>query len=77
MIRLRLRKRQEKSNCVLPSKFELVSDTKVKVKCPGCQWKIIIPKQVVIDFSPGGKEYHEGGRSDLVCPKCSGLINIS
>lgn len=77
MIRLRLKKRQEKINCVLPSKFELVSDTKVGVKCPECQWEIIIPKHVVIDFSPGGKEYHPGGKSDLVCPKCGGLINIS
>jgi len=77
MIRLRLRKGKERSNCVLPSRFELISDTKVRVKCPECLGKIIIPKQVVIDFSPGGKEYHTGGKSDLVCPKCGGFINIS
>lgn len=71
---LRLRR---KSNCALPSKFESVSATKVAIMCPECKKKIIIPKQVVIDFSPGGKEYHESGRSDMMCPVCDGLINIS
>ncbi len=70
-------KRKSKSNYVLPSKFESISATKVAVMCPDCKKKIIIPRQVVIDFSPGGKEYHEGGRSDLACPVCDGLINVS
>ncbi len=76
MRRLMLRRKLE-SNCVLPSKFEPVSATKVAIMCPECKKKIIIPKQVVIDFSPGGKEYHKGGRSDMMCPACDGLINIS
>ena len=70
-------KRKSSSNYVLPSKFKVISATSVSVICPECKRKVIIPRQVVIDFSPGGKEYHEGGRSDLVCPMCEGLINVS
>lgn len=71
------KRRQIGLNCVLPFKFEPISDTKVRVKCSECQMYIIIPRQVVIDFSPGGKEYHKGGRSDLLCPNCGESINIS
>ena len=50
---------------------------KVSFICPDCKNKIVIPSSVVRDFSPGGKEYHPGGTSSLVCPVCRGLIKIS
>lgn len=65
------------NNFVLPSKFKEEPGGDVSMICPECKGKIVIPLQVVIDFSPGGKEYHEGGRSDLICPLCQGFINIS
>ena len=65
------------NNFVLPSKFKGEPGGDVSVICPECGDKIVIPLKVVIDFSPGGKEYHEGGRSDLICPLCQGFINIS
>jgi hypothetical protein len=65
------------NNFVLPSKFKKESGSDVSVICPKCEGEIVIPLQVVIDFSPGGKEYHDGGRSDLICPLCQGFINIS
>jgi len=64
------------NNFVLPSKFKGEPGGDVSVICPECEGKIVIPLKVVIDFSPGGKEYHEGGRSDLICPLCQGFINI-
>jgi hypothetical protein len=82
-MRTRKKRRKERapgrklSSFVLPSKFKKESGSEVSVICPECEGKIIIPLQVVIDFSPGGKEYHNGGRSDLICPLCQGSINIS
>lgn len=50
---------------------------KVSFICPDCKNEIVIPSSVVRDFSPGGKEYHPGGTSSLVCPICRGFIKIS
>jgi predicted RNA-binding Zn-ribbon protein involved in translation (DUF1610 family) len=48
----------------------------VKFVCPPCKIVLRVPSEVMRDFSPGGKEYHEGGTSSLVCPRCGGLIEL-
>ena len=58
------KKQQPSSSYVFPSREK----KKVSFICPHCKNEIVVPFSIVKDFSPGGKEYHPGGTSSLVCP---------
>jgi len=48
----------------------------VGYRCPKCDHFFLIPSEIVQDFSPGGKEYHEGGESYFNCPRCREFVNV-
>ena len=74
-----MRKNKKKQKQLKTHSYVFPSKEKKKVSfiCPHCKSEIVVPSSVVRDFSPGGKEYHTGGTSSLVCPNCKELIKIS
>ena len=52
------------------------STSLVEFVCPQCKYVLRVPRQVVKDFSPGGKEYHKGGETSFVCNKCGTMIQL-
>lgn len=50
------------------------STSLVEHVCPQCKSVLRVPQQIVRSFSPGGMEYHKGGKTSFVCVKCGAMI---
>jgi len=59
------------------SRGSSVSGDKVtRLACPECGVEFEVASKIIGEFPPGGKEYHKGGTSHVVCPHCGGLIEL-